>query len=324
MSDDTFIREVNEQMRRERMEGVWKRFGKFVIAGVVLVIVATIGYVVWERQQSARAAADGDRYFAAVDLAAAGDTPGAVAAFQELAADGVGAYPHLARLRIAATLADSGDRAGALAALDEVANSSAPQPLRDVAAVRAGYLLVDDGTPDDVRQRVERLTNESSALRHPAREALGLSLWRAGDGEAARSFFQQISEDLSAPSGIVQRAELMLDVIDGGSALPEPGTPPAEPAPAPAEPAAIQPVPGALEPVVSAPAKAPAGPVDVPAESAPTDPAMTTPLSEQLDLPDAAPEAPADAPSPAEPAAGQSATPPAPTTTGAPAAAPPS
>lgn len=301
MSDDTFIREVNEQMRRERMEGVWKRFGKFVIAGVVLVILATIAYVVWERQQAARAAADGDRYFAAVDLASAGDTQGAVAAFEDLASDGVGAYPHLARLRIAATLAADGDRSGAVAALDEVANSSAPQALRDVAAVRAAYLLVDDGTPDDVRERVERLTNEASALRHPAREAIGLSLWRAGDGEAARPFFQQISEDLSAPSGIVQRAGLMLDLIDAGTTLPEPGATPAEPAPA--EPAAIAPVPGAVEPLVEAPAEPEAGPVDAPAEPATADPAMTTPLTEQLDLPQA--DEPADEAAPAEDPAGE-------------------
>lgn len=280
MSDDSFIREVNEQIRQERLQTIWRRFGRYIIAAVVVAVLATIAFVVWEQFRAQRAAADGDRYFAAVDLAETGDTAGAVAAFEALVDDGVGAYPHLARLRIASTLAAEGDRASAVERLDEVASSSAPQPLRDVAAVRAGYLLVDDGTPDDVRQRVERLTNEASALRHPAREALGLSLWRAGDSDGARPFFQQITEDLSAPAGIAQRARLMIEIIDGGSALPEPGTVPPTPAPEDAAPA-----PDA--PVAAAPDEPQAGPVDEPAAPVEADPTLTTPLAEQLDLPEA-------------------------------------
>lgn len=295
MSDDSFIREVNEQIRQERLSSFWQRFGKFVIAGIVIAVVATIAYVIWERHRASQAAADGDRYFAAVDLATAGDTEGSVSAFEALVADGVGAYPDLARLRIASTLAASGDRAGAIARLDEVASSSAPQALRDIAAVRAAYLLVDDGSPDDVRQRVERLTNEAQALRHPAREALGLSLWRARDAEAARAFFQQIIEDLSAPAGISQRARLMLEVIDAGSTLPEPGA-------VPAVPVAETPTTGSATPTLDAlaapapEASAPAGPVNAPQEPVAEDPTLTTPLAEQLDLPDLREPAPQVAP----------------------------
>lgn len=292
MSDDSFIREVNEQIRQERLSTFWQRFGKFVIAGVVVAVLATIGYVLWEHYRGVQAAADGDRYFAAVDLATAGDTQGSVAAFEGLVADGVGAYPHLARLRIASTLAASGDRVGALARLDEVASSGAPQPLRDVAAIRAAYLLVDDGTPDDVRQRVERLTNEAEVLRHPAREALGLSFWRSGDGAAARPFFQQITEDLSAPQGLSQRARLMLEVIDAGSSFEAAGPVPGTESPQ------DRTVEGTQTPALdgsTGPApEAPPAPVDVPQEPVSTDPTLTTPLSEQLDLPEAVEATPVD------------------------------
>lgn len=235
MSNDTFIREVNEELRQERARAIWSRFGVFIIAAVVLVILGTIGYVIWDRHMQTRAAADGDRYLQAVELLENGDTAAAMGAFEALAGDGVGAYPELARVQLAAAQDQSGEREAAVATFDSVSGSSAPRALRDLAAVRAAYILVDTGTPQDVRQRVERLTNEAEPLRYPAREALGLSLWQAGQGEEARAFFAQLSDDLGTPPGIAERARLMLDVIDADSAN-APALPADEPAPEPAAP----------------------------------------------------------------------------------------
>jgi hypothetical protein len=307
MSDDTFIREVNEEIRQERVRSFWSRFGWLVITFVVVAILGTIGYVLWERHRASVAAADGDRYLAAIEMAENDDVAGATEGFEALAADGVGAYPHLARLRLAGALEASGDFSGAVAALDEVTGASgAPRGLRDVAAVRAGYILVDTGTPDDVRQRVERLTGEGEPLRHQAREALGLSLWKAGDGEAAQPFFEQLTGDASAPSGMPQRARLILDLIAAGTALPSAealeAAPPIDEAPAAETPPAAS--------AVEVPAEADAAP---PAEAA--DEVLSTPLADQLELPDAdaapadAPEAPAGE---AAPAGGAAETPAAP------------
>ncbi|MFD2237211.1 tetratricopeptide repeat protein [Aureimonas populi] len=263
MSNDTFIREVNEELRQERAQAIWSRFGKLIIALVVLGVLGTIGYVVWDRSVSARAAADGARYIEAVELAEGGDTAAALAAFEALAADGVGAYPELARLQMAAAQDMAGERAAAVETFDAVAGSSAPRPLRDLAAIRAAYILVDTGTPQDVRARVERLTNEAEPLRYPAREALGLSLWRAGETEEARGFFQSLADDLGAPQGIAERARLMLELIDAGSAQAQAPATPAEPSPETQAPAPEAP---AIE--------APQAPQDAAPDAAPEDGAL--------------------------------------------------
>ncbi|WP_185985181.1 tetratricopeptide repeat protein [Aureimonas mangrovi] len=308
MSDDTFIREVNEEIRQERVRSFWSRFGWLVITFVVVAILGTIGYVLWERHRASVAAADGDRYLAAIEMADNGDLAGATEGFEALASDGVGAYPHLARLRLAGALEASGDLSGAVTALDEVTDASgAPRGLRDVAAVRAAYILVDTGTPDDVRQRVERLTGESEPLRHQAREALGLSLWKAGDGEAAQPFFEQLTSDAGAPSGMPQRARLILDLIAAGTVLPSADTLEAAP-PITAAPAAE--TPPAAPDAAEVPAEADVVP---PAETA--DEVLSTPLADQLDLPDAdaapadAPEAPAGQAAPADEVEGTPAVP---------------
>jgi hypothetical protein len=44
MSDDSFIREVEEELRSDRLKGFWDRFGPILIGAAILVVVATAGW----------------------------------------------------------------------------------------------------------------------------------------------------------------------------------------------------------------------------------------------------------------------------------------
>lgn len=228
MSNDTFIREVNEEIRQERVRAIWKRYGIVIIVFVSLIILGTIGYVVWERIAAGRSAADGDRLIAAQELVSNGDFAGAETALAALADDGTAQYPVIARLHLAGAQLQAGDTAAAVATYDAVtADTSASRPLRDIAAIRAAYILVDEGTAEDVRQRAEALTGEDEPLRHPALEAIGLALWKAGDYAGASPFFGQLVDDFSTPAGMAERARMMQELISA-----ETGPAPAEETPA--------------------------------------------------------------------------------------------
>jgi hypothetical protein len=77
----------------------------------------------------------------------------------------------------------------------------------------AGYLLVDHGSYEEVSAQVEVLSGEGNPMRHSAREALGLSAWKAGDYDQANQWFTLIVNDNETPGDIRQRAEVLLDVI---------------------------------------------------------------------------------------------------------------
>ena len=216
MSNDTFIREVNEEIRQERVRAIWKRYGIIIIALVSLIVLGTIGYVVWERIAAGRSAADGDRLIAAQELVSDGDFAGAETARAALADDGTAHYPVIARMHLAGVQLQAGDPTAAVAAYDTVASdASAPRPLRDIASIRAAYILVDHGTAEDVRQRAEALTGEGEPLRHPALEAIGLALWKAGDYAGAAPLFGQLVDDFSTPAGMAERARMMQELIAG-------------------------------------------------------------------------------------------------------------
>lgn len=214
MSDDIFIREVNDEIRQDRAKALWTRFAPVLFAAVALIIVATIGWVGYEYWREQRSGAAGDAFSQALTLASEGKNDEALEALDALEKEGHGAYPVLARMRAAGVLAAKGDVKGAVAAFDAVAADNAiPMSLRDMARLRAGYLLVDGGTYAEVAQRVEQLSADTNPLRASAREALGLSAWKEGKTSDALKLFEQITADDQSPQGAQERAGVMVELI---------------------------------------------------------------------------------------------------------------
>lgn len=216
MSDDSFFREVNEEIRQEQAKKLWDTYGPWALALAVLVVLGTAAFVGWEYWTEQRANRSGDAFSQALTLANEGKNDEALGALQQLETDGYGAYPLLARMRAATVLEAKGDTAGAVASFDQVAaDSSIPPAIRDMARLRAALILVDSGSYADVSARAETLTGDTNPLRHSAREALGLSAWKEGRASDALVLFEQIAADNEAPRNNRERATLLAELIRG-------------------------------------------------------------------------------------------------------------
>lgn len=212
--DDSFIREVNDELRSDQMKAVWTRFGGIIIGIAVLIVLGTVGKVGYDYWQESSSSQSGDTFLAALNLARENKSDEALAALTELEKDGYGSYPVLAQLRVATLQAQKGETDAAVAAFSEIGRDTRiPAALRDAARLRAAYLLIDAGTYEQVSSEVEQLAVPQNAMRHSAREALGLSAYKAGDYAKAKSWFQQIVDDAQSPRGIMNRAQMLLDVI---------------------------------------------------------------------------------------------------------------
>jgi hypothetical protein len=121
----------------------------------------------------------------------------------------------LARFRIAAEKAKSGDTAGAVAEFDTIAASNAPAEMQAMARLRAALLLVDSASVADLEERIGDMTAIGTPWRHTAREILGVAAWRNGDYAAAKEHFDAIAADEEAPQDLRQRVTLMLTLVDG-------------------------------------------------------------------------------------------------------------
>lgn len=216
MSDDTFIREVNEEICQDQAKALWDRFGPAILGLALLVVVGTAAWVGYDYWVTSKANAAGDDFAQALQLAKDGKNDEALTALKALETEGYGAYPVLARFRSATVLADKGDAKGAVESFDAVAADGAiPMSLRDMARLRAAYLLVDTGTYADVAQRAEQLSADTNPLRASAREALGLSAWKEGKSIDALKLFEQVMNDEEAPQNARDRATMMVELLRG-------------------------------------------------------------------------------------------------------------
>jgi hypothetical protein len=210
------FQEVDEEVRRDQLKRLWERYGNYIIAACVLVIVgvgAWRGYEWWETK---RAADSGAAFEQAVTLAETGKPQEAAAAFAKLAIDGSAGYRLLARLREAAELSRTDPKA-AVKSYDEIAaDRGAGQVIHDLAALRAGFLLVDSSSYSDMRARLEPLAVPERPFRHSAREMLALSAWKQGDADAARKWVEMIITDPQTPPGARSRAEVLSELIASG------------------------------------------------------------------------------------------------------------
>ncbi len=212
MSDsDSFIEEVSEEVRRDRLYGYLRRYGWIA----VLAILAIVGGASWNEyrkaQDIAQAEALGDAMLAALRQ---NDQAARAAAIAEVEAETATARAVLDMIA-AAELAGAEDPATAVARLEAVAaNTEVPQVYRDLAAFKA--LLVPGGSDLDTRRAgFEAMDVPGHAFRMLASEQLALIDIETGETQAALDRLQAILIDAEVSPGLQQRALQVIVALGG-------------------------------------------------------------------------------------------------------------
>ncbi|HVX72879.1 MAG TPA: tetratricopeptide repeat protein [Devosia sp.] len=220
MSNDVLIREVDEELRRDRMRNFWRQFGPWVIGGAVAVVLGVAGYEGWMWFTKNQAAKSSDQFYAAAQIADGTDFAAAKTALDGVIAQGSGGYPMLAQFREASLLAAQGKTDEAVAAYDALGSSVANTHLRELALVLGGSLLIDKGDVAAVEQRVGGSLTPASPMRNAAREVMGLVQYKAGKLDDAMKSFQAILEDPSASRDTQSRVQIYMLQLQAEGAKP--------------------------------------------------------------------------------------------------------
>ena len=212
MSD--IIREIDEDLRRDKFEKLWRKYGPYVLGGAVLFLVVLTAGLLWKDHLEDRQAERARQYESALQLIAAGD---AAAADQlQPLADGSDGYAALARLQAAALKAKAGDVAGAVGIYEQLAaDGSVDEHLRQLAVILLALHTADTAEPDALTERLEPLTAAGNPWRYTALEITAVLARRAGDTARAEQILTGLADDLDAPQGLRQRATEMLAALKG-------------------------------------------------------------------------------------------------------------
>jgi len=214
-SDEALIREIDEELRQDQVQKVWKRYGRIILGGAALCVAAVAGYQFWHEQDLKARRALSERFVQAQQQAAAGETAAAEAAFRELAAKD-GGYGLLARFQLAAVDARAGKTDAALEAYKAIiADGAVPALYKDLASLlSAGLEINRDGSDTEaVKARLTPLTAAGNPWRHSAQELLAALALKTGDAAGARTQLEALSKDSGAPARMRQRAAELLTIL---------------------------------------------------------------------------------------------------------------
>lgn len=212
--NDTFTREVEEELRREQMAKLFERYGTYFAAAAVAIILAVAGYKFYEYRRVTAEQTAGATFMQAQKLVSEGKSDEALKQFSALSSSSAAGYAALADLQVAALDAKQGNTDKALAAYEQLARNTGADPLlRGLAGLQAAALRMPVADFTEMQNRLNDLAAADNPWHANARELLALSAMKAGKLDEARSIYEQLLGDRRAPPTVVERARMAMSRI---------------------------------------------------------------------------------------------------------------
>lgn len=199
------MREVDDALRQDQAEAFVRRYGKVILAVVVLALIAFAGYLYWQHHQKTQAQESAEKLVLALDDLEAGNSAEAQKKLAPLAT-GAGGNALLAQITQAGIALEKGrtDEAARLYA-GVARNESAPQPLRDLATVREVAAGFDKLPPQTVVDRLLPLAQPGQPWFGVAGEMVSMAYLKQGKDKQAGPLLAKIAKDKTQPEGLRAR-----------------------------------------------------------------------------------------------------------------------
>jgi hypothetical protein len=211
---DVFLREVDDALRQDQFEGFFKTYGKPLMAGIALGLLALAGYLFWHENQKAKADERSEQFVVALDELEAGNRKGAYDKLQALAAEQGSASATSAALLRAGLAIELGKAGEAVGIYQQVAaDEDAPQPMRDLAQVRYVAARFDELKPSEVVDRLKPLAVPGNPWFGVAGEMVGMAYLEQGKEDLAGPLFARIARDKDVPSSLRGRSRQLAGVL---------------------------------------------------------------------------------------------------------------
>jgi hypothetical protein len=209
VQQDSLLREIDEDLRRERYALLWKRYGWVVVTILVALVLGVAGYEAWRNYEQRVHAGSSEQFAAAAALA---DPAAAAGAFGKLAEEAPRGYEILARLREAAMHVEKGDYPAAVSVYDKLAGETDDPLYSDLAVILKvmAEMRIAEAPAARLAEQLAPLTAPDRPWQYSAKELSAHLALRSGETEKARELLTGLSDDVRAPEGIRTRAEEML------------------------------------------------------------------------------------------------------------------
>lgn len=220
---ESFVREVDENLRRDQARDFLKHNGPWIIGAILLLLAGIAGWIYWQDRQQKQAEAETERLNAVMTEIGAGQAANAGTQLAPLADSGADGVSAAARLTRAAVALDKADRKAAIAEYRAIMDEKGlAQPYRDLATVRLTALEFDQMKPEDVIARLKPLAVAGNPWFGSAGEMTAMAMLKQGRKSEAGRLFAAMAADNQVPDTIRSRAVQIAGTlgVDATASLP--------------------------------------------------------------------------------------------------------
>lgn len=212
--DNMFMREVDDALRQDQMAGIVENYGKLILIGIVVVLLALGGWFYYRHIQTEAAGERGEELTNALDAVRNNNLAGAANALKPLETADQPGYRAVSQILAAGIKQQQNDPKGAAATFAKVAaDDSLPQPLRDLALIRQTAAEYDSLKPQEVIARLKPLAVPGNPWFGSAGEMVAIAHMRMNKPDLAGPLFLQLSEDKQVPETIRSRSRQLAGVM---------------------------------------------------------------------------------------------------------------
>jgi hypothetical protein len=205
--NETFLREVDENLRRDQLRDFGKKYGNWIIAAVILFLAASGGFIWWQQHQVKVSEGQVEQLSTIYRDIGSGNVTKAPKQLDQLAKSGSKAVRASALFTAAALALQQNDHKLAIAKYREIAGDSGfPQPYRDAALIRQTALEFDQIKPDEVISRLQSFSKPDDPWFGSAGEMTALAMIKQGKKNEAGRLFAAVAKDKNVPDAIRARA----------------------------------------------------------------------------------------------------------------------
>jgi len=211
---EAFLREVDEELRRDQLANLWRRYGRWLLIAVGGFLIALAVFLYWAEQRQEKISQQSDRLARAVQLLNEGNAEKALPELQALAGEGSDGIKALARLAEASQFVRADEKEKAISTYEAIAaDKSLAEPFRQLASFRAVQLQYDALTPQQAIDKLKPLAQDGTPWFGPAGELLAVAYLDAGQPQLARALFEAISGSDAVPASLRARASQMISML---------------------------------------------------------------------------------------------------------------
>lgn len=205
--NETFLREVDENLRRDRARDFARKYGRWLVLGLVLFIAAAGAILYWKEHQRRQGEAQVEELAQIYRGIGEGKIAEAPARLDALAKDSGPAVRASALFTRAAIALEQNDRALAIRTFQAIhGDDSLPQPDRDAALIRQTAIEFDSLSPDVVINRLAPFARPGNPWYGSAAEMTALALVKQGKSAQAGRIFAALAADENVPQSLRSRS----------------------------------------------------------------------------------------------------------------------